>query len=202
MFVLLILCGLSFSVFAQTATLMAPWLLVYDAEGRPRWEIRMEKLVRTKDGWEGEKVSVTLFFQGEPSIFVEAEKLSADPLGRRWSLKEEVSGQGHGFSFTAKEASWTEHLVLLEFSAQREDLTVFAEEAHWELNGLLELFSATASSAQWSLCFSYGQYKDGTLFAQEVEAEGFGLKIQAEYLEFSPDEGRAKFRGVKVVRSS
>jgi lipopolysaccharide export system protein LptC len=60
MFVLLVF--LSFAAFAQTTTLTAPWLLVYDPEGRPRWEIRMENLIRTKDGWEGEGVNITLFF--------------------------------------------------------------------------------------------------------------------------------------------
>jgi hypothetical protein len=118
MFVLLVF--LSFAALAQTTTLTAPWLLVYDPEGRPRWEIRMENLIRTKDGWEGEGVNITLFFEGKPTIKVQAPRLSADPLGRQWSLSNGLSGEGQGLKFTAKEAQWMDYLVLLGFSAQGE----------------------------------------------------------------------------------
>ncbi|MGB9758080.1 MAG: hypothetical protein ACPLRP_06305 [Candidatus Bipolaricaulaceae bacterium] len=200
MFVLLVL--LSLTALAQTATLNAPWLLVYDPEGRPRWEIRMENLVRTKDGWEGENVHITLFFEGKPTIKVQAPRLSADPLGRRWSLSGTLSGEGQGFTFTAREAHWTDVLVLLGFSAEGENMEMSADEAHWELSGILELFSAEVKSLGWILRFPYGKYADGLLVAQGVEGEGHDLKIRAEHLELYLAEGRAKFLGVQVVRGS
>jgi len=200
MFVLLILLG--FTAVAQTTTLTAPWLLVYDQEGRPRWEIRMEKLVRTKEGWEGEGAAITLYYQGQPTIRVQAPRLSADPLGRRWSLPEGLSGEGQGFTFTAKEARWEERLVLVDFSAQGKGMEIVAEEARWELSGVLEFFAAKVSASGWSLTFSYGKYVEDVLTAQKVEAEGYELSIAADFLELYPSEGRAKFSGVKVARRS
>lgn len=186
---------------AQT-TLTAPWLLVYDVEGRPRWEIHLEKLVRTQSGWEGEGVLVTLFFEGKPSFTLRAPRLSADPLGRRWTLHGELSGEGQGFTFTAQEARWAERLVLSEFSAKGEDLEVEAAEAYWELSGTLELFSAEVLARDWALRFPYGTYEEDRLTAQTVEAVGHGLVVRAEYLELYLGEARVKFLGVKVVRRS
>ncbi len=197
MLVLLVLVGAV--AFAQT-TLTAPWLLVYDPEGRPRWEIRLEKLVRTRDGWEGEGVSITLFFEGKPTITVRAPRLFADPLGRRWSLDGGLSGEGQGFTFTAREARWADRLVLLGFFAQGKGMEISAEEVRWELTGVLELFSAQVRSSPWILRFPYGKYVENLLAAQEVEAEGHGLNIFSDHLEFFPEEGRAKFLGVRVVR--
>jgi hypothetical protein len=199
MFVLLVF--LSFAAFAQTTTLTAPWLLVYDPEGRPRWEIRMENLIRTKDGWEGEGVSITLFFEGKPTIKVQAPRLSADPLGRQWSLSNGLSGEGQGLKFTAKEAQWMDYLVLLGFSAQGEKIEVTAEKVHWELSGTLEFFSAEVSVSSWKMRFPYGRYTEELLVAEEVEAEGYGLTVQADHLELSVTESRAKFTGVQVARS-
>lgn len=200
MFFLLVLFSLG--ALAQTVTLNAPWLLVYDPEGRPRWEIRMESLVRTKNGWEGENVRVTLFFEGKPTIKVQAPRLSADPLGRRWSLSGTLSGEGQGFTFTAREAHWTDFLVLLGFSAEGENMKISADEVHWELSGTLELFSAEIKSLGWVLRFPYGKYAEDLLVAQKVEGEGHALKIHADHLELYLAEGRAKFLGVQVVRSS
>ncbi|MCS7240449.1 MAG: hypothetical protein NZ651_04315 [Candidatus Bipolaricaulota bacterium] len=200
MFILLVL----FSALAlgQTATLTAPWLTVYDPAGRPRWEIRMEKLVRTKEGWEGEGVSVTLFSAGAPLISVRAPRLSADPLGRNWSLSGGISGEGQGFSFSAEEARWMDRLILIAFSGQREDLKVEAQEARWELLGVIEFFSAKVTFSDWFLKFPYGKFVEAVLVAEDVEARGRGLRISADFLEFQVDKGRAKFLGAKVVRSS
>ncbi len=187
---------------AQTTTLTAPWLLVYDVEGRPRWEIRMEKLTRTQTGWEGENVAVTLFFEGKPTLTLQAAHLSADPLGRRWTLTDGLSGEGQGFTFTAREAQWAERLVLRGFSANGQDLEVVAEETRWELSGTMELFSAEVRALGWNLRFTYGKYGEGLLTAQEVEAAGHGLLVQAEHLELDSEQARAKFLGVKVVRGS
>ncbi|MFN3346966.1 MAG: hypothetical protein ACK42E_04050, partial [Candidatus Bipolaricaulaceae bacterium] len=83
-FLLLVIA--SFVCGAQQLTVSAPWLVVYDHEGRPRWEIRLERLWRTKEGWEGEAVSVTLFWAGEPSLKVQAQRMRAEALGRSWTL--------------------------------------------------------------------------------------------------------------------
>jgi len=200
MFVLLVF--LSFVALAQTTTLTAPWLLVYDAEGRPRWEIRMENLTRTKDGWEGEGIVITLFSEGNPAIEVQAPRLSADPLGRRWSLTGGLSGEGQSLKFTAKEAQWVDYLVLLDFSAQGEKIEVNAEKVHWELSGTLELFSAEVSVSGWKMRFPYGRYAEDLLVAEKVEAEGHGLTVHADHLELNVAEGRAKFTGVQVARGS
>jgi len=200
MLVLLVLFSLS--AWAQTTALTAPWLLVYDPEGRPRWEIRMEKLSRTKDGWEGENISVTLFFEGNTVFLVQAQKLSADPLGRQWTLWGNLRGEGYGFQFSAEKAYWQDRLILEEFSAEGNDFEVQAKEARWELAGTLELFEAQARGWGWTLAFPYGQYSEKILWAQEVEALGHGLSLRAEFLEFHTDEGRARFQKVKLVRSS
>ncbi len=200
MLVLLVL--FTVSAWAQTTTLTAPWLLVYDPEGRPRWEIRMEKLSRTKDGWEGENVSVTLFFEGNAVFSVQAQKLSADPLGRQWTLWGNLRGEGYGFQFFAEKAYWRDRLILEELSAEGNDFEVQAKEARWELAGTLELFEAQARGSGWTLSFPYGKYSDKILWAQEVEALGHGLSLRADFLEFHTDEGRAKFQKVKLVRSS
>lgn len=199
MFVLLVF--FTVAALAQTTTLTAPWLLVYDPEGRPRWEIRMENLVRTKDGWEGEGIRITLFFEGNPTIKVQAPRLSADPLGRRWSLSNGLSGEGQGLRFTAEEAQWMDYLVLFGFSAQGEKIEVTAEKVQWELSGTLELFFAEASVSGWKMRFPYGRYTEDLLVAEEVEAEGHGLTVHADHLELSIAEGRAKFTGVQVARS-
>lgn len=198
MLVLLILLGVS--AFAQT-TITAPWLIVYDQEGRPRWEIRMEKLTRTKDGWEGEGVSVTLFFAGAPTIRVSAPRLSADPLGRRWSLLGGLTGEGQGFSFSAEEARWEDRLILRGFSTTGHELAIFAKEARWELAGTLEFFSAEVQGFGWELSFPYGKYWEKLLVAQDVEGCGHGVLVRADFLEFQTEDGRAKFQRVKVVRN-
>jgi hypothetical protein len=200
MLVLLVLFALS--AWAQTTTLTAPWLLVYDPEGRPRWEIRMERLVRTKDGWEGENVSVTLFFKGNPVFSVQAQRLSADPLGRKWSLWGDLRGEGYEFSFSAERAFWQDRLILGEFAAEGKDFRVRAREARWELSGTLELIEAQAQGSGWTLSFPYGKYAEKVLWAQEVEASGHGVSLRADFLEFHTEEGRAKFQKVKLVRSS
>ena len=200
MLVLLVL--FTVSAWAQTTTLTAPWLLVYDPEGRPRWEIRMEKLSRTKDGWEGENVSVTLFFEGNAVFLVQAEKLSADPLGRQWTLWGNLRGEGYGFQFFAEKTYWRDRLILEGFSAEGDSLSVQAREARWELAGTLELLDAQAQGSGWTLSFPYGKYSENVLLAQEVEALGHGLSLRADFLEFHAKEGRAKFLKVKLVRSS
>lgn len=198
----ILLAFFSIAALAQTATVTAPWLLVYDPEGRPRWEIRMEKLIRTKEGWEGEEVSVTLFFEGMPAIYVRASHLSADPLGRNWSLAGGISGEGQGFSFTAEEARWANVLVLCDFAAKEEGLGITAKEVHWELSGTMELFSAQVVASGWTLVFPYGKFAEHVLIAEDVEALGHGLKVKADFLEFRAEERRAKFLEAKVVRCS
>ncbi len=198
MLILLIL--VSAVAWAQTAVLTAPWLVVYDPEGRPRWEIRLEKLVRTKEAWTGENASVTLFFQGEPTLRVRAPRISADSLGLRWTLSDGLSGDGQGFTFTAREAYWDGRLILRGFSSQGKNMELKAEEARWELTGTLELFSAEVRVSVWTLRFSYGKYEEPLLTAQEVEAVHQDLLVQAEYFEFYLGENRAKFVGAKVVR--
>jgi len=199
---LLLLLSLSLAAWAQSLTVTAPWLVVYDAEGRPRWEIRLEKLWRTKEGWEGEGVSVTLFWAGEPSFKVQAQAIRAEALGRSWTLSGEIAGEGYGFSFTAEEASWDGKLRLKHFQAQGHGLSLVAQEARWELEGPLELFAAEGEGMGWSLRFPYGRFAEGVLVAQEPEAVGHGLRLRAELLELWVDEGRLKFRRVQVVRGS
>lgn len=191
---------LSAAAWAQNLTVTAPWLVVYDAEGRPRWEIRLERLWRTKEGWEGERVTVTLFWAGEPSFKVQARTILAEALGRSWTLSGGVSGEGHGFSFAAEEASWEGRLRLRGFRAQGHGLSLVAREARWDLEGPLELFEAEGEGMGWSLRFPYGRFAEGVLVAQEPEALGHGLHLRAELLELWVEEGRAKFRRAQVVR--
>ncbi len=187
---------------AQNLTVSAPWLVVYDAEGRPRWEIHLEKLWRAKEGWEGEAVSVTIFSGGEPAIRVQARRIRAEALGRSWTLLGGLSGEGHGFSFSAEEAAWNGQLILQGFRAQGKGLALVAKEARWDLAGPLELFEAEVSGLSWTLRFPYGRHSEDMLLAQKAEAIGHGLVLQAELLEFWVQEGRLKFRGVQVARRS
>lgn len=185
---------------AQTLTLTAPWLVVYDPEGRPRWEIRLERLWRTREGWEGEDVLLTLFWAGEPKFRVRAPRIRAEALGRSWTLAGEIQGEGHGFSFSAAEASWNGRLVFKGFRAQGQGMALSAAEARWDLEGPLELFGAEGEGASWTLRFPYGRYAEGLLVAQEAEAWGHGVRLRAELLEFWVEEGRLKFRRVRVAR--
>lgn len=199
---LLFLLIASFVCGAQQLTVSAPWLVVYDAEGRPRWEIRLEKLWRTTEGWEGKAVSVTLFWAGEPSLKVQGQRIRAEALGRNWTIFGELAGEGHGFSFSAEEASWSGQLLLKSFRAQGQGLSLVAKEARWDLAGPLELFEAQGEGLAWALRFPYGRYSEGVLVAQDVEAVGHGLHLRAEFLEFWVGEGRLRFRGVQIVRRS
>lgn len=198
----LFLLSLSFLAVAQDLTLTAPWLVVYDPEGRPRWEIRVEKLWRTEEGWEGEDVSVILFQEGKPSIKAEAKRIRAESLGRSWTLSEGLEGEGQGFAFSAEMATWDGRLVLKNFRAQGEGLYLEAEEARWDLEGTLELFIAQGEGAGWKLLFNYGRYSNGLLVAQDVEASGHGLRVRAKLLEFWVEEERLKFREVQIVHNS
>ncbi len=198
----LLLVIVSLACWAQELVVSAPWLVVYDAEGRPRWEIRLERLWRTKGGWEGEAVSVSLFWAGELTFRVQAQRLRAEALGRSWTLLGGLTGEGHGFSFSAEEATWNGQLVLKGFAAHGQGIALRAREARWDLAGPLELFEAEGEGQAWTLRFPYGRYSADVLVAQDAEAVGHGLSLRAEFLEFWVGEGRLKFRSVHVVRRS
>lgn len=197
---LILLIFFSCIAWAQTVVLTAPWLVAYDSEAQPRWEIRLEKLVRTEEGWMGENADITLFFQGEPTLWVRAPQISADPLGLRWALPNGLTGEGEGLSFSAQKAEWADRLVLENFSAQGQGIEVRAKEARWELGGPLVLLSAEAKVSIWTMCFAYGEYREPWLTAQTVEAHSESLVVQAEYCEIDLRSNRAKFLGVKIAR--
>ena len=112
----LILVLISLIAFSQEVELDAPWLTVYDPEGNPRWEVSLGRLYKTDSGWEGEGVEVRLYWEGELRFTLRADRLSADRLGRNWTLSGEVSGQAGELRISCRQAD----VILMENGRQNQ----------------------------------------------------------------------------------
>ncbi|MBC7170122.1 hypothetical protein H5T54_04215 [Candidatus Bipolaricaulota bacterium] len=194
---------------AQSVRTEAPWLTVYDEAGRPKWEVGMEVLVRTDDGWEGQAVQVQLYHQGIPHLVLRAPRIRADRYGREWSLftgepgvDEPVGGEGEGFAFTCFEARWEGKLVLLGLHAEGRGVVLSAAEARWELGQAVFLADAHATFAGWELEFASGQYEfdSDRLVAGAATVTGHGVAVVGATLEAWPGEGRLRLTEAHLVQ--
>jgi hypothetical protein len=199
---------------AQQVHADAPWLTVYDEAGRPKWEVRMERLVRTPDGWEGEGVQVQLYHQGALQITLRAPRIRADRFGREWTLLtdepstaepvvEPIVGEGEGFSFTCQEARWVGGLVLRGLTAEGRGVTLSAAEASWRMGEAVELSGAEVAFGGWILRFSTGQYDlaQDVLTAGAVEATGHGLTLAGSTLVAWPRDGRLRITEARLAQA-
>lgn len=207
----LVAVAAAFTVTAvgQPVRAEAPWLTVYDEAGQPKWEVRMEVLVRTDDGWEGQVVQVQLYHEGVPHLVLRAPRIRADRYGREWSLftgepgvDEPVVGEGEGFSFTCFEARWEGKLVLLGLHAEGRGVVLSAAEARWELGQAVLLAEARATFAGWELEFASGQYEFGSdrLVAGAATVTGHGVTVVGATLAAWPGEGRLRLTEAHLVQ--
>lgn len=208
--VLLVLLLLSFyPAFGQSVQAEAPWLTVYDEAGRTKWELRMDTLVRTASGWEGQGVRVQLYYEGNPTVTLRAPRIRADRYGREWSLYGEpgtdapIAGDGEGLSFTCQEARWAGGLVLVGLMAEGRGVALSAAEARWQLGETVHLAEAEVEFAGWRLRFATGRYELGEdrLVAGAVTATGHGVTLQGTALTAWPRESKLQVRGAHLVRA-
>ena len=196
---ILVLIGLI--AFSQEVELNAPWLTVYDPEGNPRWEVSLGRLYKTDSGWEGEGVEVRLYWKGELQITLRADRLTADRLGRNWTLSGEVSGQAGELRISCRQADWGKGLTLTELAAEGEGLSLSAARASWEEGSEVSLTEVRVKSHGWSLELAIAIYQldSGYLTGQGAEIAGHGYLIQAEGLELHPEQGELILKGAHLV---
>ncbi len=190
MYVVLVLF-VSLLAFGQSARLDAPWLTVYDAAGRPWWEVELEELTRDEEGWRGRNAHITLYHEGNPEARLQAGELVTDPLGREWSLEEGVEGVWGILKIEAERARWQGDLTLWEVAARAEEITLRATQAHWSPGGPVELIEVLVTVQGWELEFLAGSYRvaDELLYAEDVDLRGHGLKVTAGELRVSARGG-------------
>lgn len=198
-FVLLALFGLV--AFSQQVEIHAPWLTVYDTEGRPRWEVTLEKLSRTDSGWEGEGVKVRLYWEGELRFELEASRLTADGMGRTWTLTGDISGQAGGLVLACEKVSWCDGLSAEGLVAQGDDLVLEAAQASWKEGDQVILTEVHARSGGWEVRLPQATYflDSGVLSGEEADLVGHGYEIHARLLRFFTKEGRLELEEARVV---
>lgn len=202
-----LLLAASLSGLGQTVQAEAPWLTVYDDAGRPKWEVRLGKLVRTTTGWEGERAEVQLYHEGSPGVVLRAPLLRADRYGREWTLasagEEPVTGEGEGFTFRCREARWAGGLLLRGIVAEGRGVGLRADEARWRMGEALELAGAEVAFGGWTVRFARGTYDlpADRLQTGPAEAAGHGLVLTGSSLEAWPSERRLVLREVELVRA-
>jgi len=202
------------SAAGQSVEAEAPWLTVYDDAGRPKWELRMERLLRTPEGWRGEAVQVFLYHEGAPLLVLRAPQIHADRFGREWTLTggesvtgepltgQPVTGEGEGFAFACREARWSRGLVLTDLTAEGRDVSLSAAEARWWLGESVELFTAEVTVAGWRLRFATGRYDlvQDVLVTDAVTATGHGVTVVGTSLTAWPREGRLQITEAHLAR--
>lgn len=197
----------SLSGLGQTVQAEAPWLTVYDDAGRPKWEVRLGRLVRTAAGWEGERAEVQLYHEGAPALVLRAPLLSADRYGREWTLasagEEPVTGEGEGFTFRCREARWAGGLLLRGLEAEGRGVRLGADEVRWRMGESLELAGAEVAFGGWTVRFEEGIYElpADRLVTGPAEAAGHGLVLRGSALGAWPAERRLVLREVELVRA-
>ncbi len=202
-----------FSV-GQSVQAEAPWLTVYDEAGRTKWEVRMDVLVRTDSGWEGERVQVQLYDQGTPHLVLRAPRIRADRYGREWTLftdepspvergVEPIVGEGEGFSFECREARWSGELVLVGLAAEGRGVALTAAEARWQIGRAVQLSQAAVEFAGWRLEFESGTYEldRDRLVTGGVTVTGHGMTVAGTALVAWPRAGTLHVTEARVGRA-
>ncbi len=197
----LVALAVGFLALAQGLELRAPWLVVYDQEGRPRWEISLSRLAKTDSGWEGEEAEVRLYWQGELEFRISAERLTADRLGRVWHLLGDIHGSAEDPLISCREAAGEGGLTLKGLAVSGGDISLTAEEAHWSQGKAVLLSGVAAQSGGWRVELAQATYHldSGLLQGQEARIEGYGYRIEADAMEFRTREGVLKLRGARLA---
>ncbi len=201
----LVLALLSIAVAApaQQTRFDAPWLTVYDVAGRPRWEVELETLSRSAEGWQGQEARIVLYHEGERQAEVHAAELTTDPLGREWVLQEGVRGSWETLLIEARRGRWQGSLTLWEVEAQAEEMFVSAAEARWSPGSPVELLDVHVVIQGWELRFARGEYllDHETLVAVDVELRGHGLTVAAAKLQVAARGGEVTLSDAQLSPS-
>jgi len=198
---LILLFLAAFCAFPQEVEIHAPWLTVYDPQGRPRWEISLERLYKTESGWEGEGVEVRLYWEGELEFSLRAERLTADRLGRVWTITGDISGEAGGLALSCREAVWSDGLTLTELLLAGADLRLSTASAHWAQGEEVLLTEVVAESRGWEVTLATATYllDSGILDGKEAVIRGHGYEIRAAEARLFTREGGLQLREAQVV---
>jgi hypothetical protein len=200
----LIALAVGLVALSQGLELRAPWLVVYDEEGRPRWEITLARLAKVDSGWEGEEVEVRLYWQGELEFRISAERLTADRLGQVWHLEGDVQGRAEDLTLSCREADWEGGLTLKGLVVSGEDISLTAQEAHWSQGKAVLLSGVAAESGGWRVELARATYllDSGLLQGHGAVIEGHGYRIEAEEMDFRTREGILELRDARLAATS
>ncbi len=170
------------AVVGQAARVDAPWLTVYDSAGQPRWEIQLEHLARTEQGWRGEDATIRLYHQGVEQATATTGLLHTGPLGRTWELSEGLEVVWEGFVIVCERGRWDDELVLWDVTATAEGLIVRCEEGRWRPGRPVELGRGEFETDGWAGTFAAGSYSitEGILTARDVRLSGHGMDMLGE----------------------
>jgi len=191
----------AFLAFPQEVEIQAPWLTVYDAAGRPRWEVTLTRLAKTEEGWEGEDVEVRLYWEGEPKFLLFAPRIQADRLGRTWTLSGDITGETTDLTLSCKSATWEGSLKLTGLSLQGEELFLVADSAVWSEGNTISLAGVRAQTAGWEVELQEADYDldTGVLSGRPAHLVGHGFEIEAEEIRIFTQEDRVQLKGAHVV---
>ncbi|MGC9530015.1 MAG: hypothetical protein ACP5G2_05275 [Candidatus Bipolaricaulaceae bacterium] len=187
--------------WGQQVQLEAPWLTVYDASGQPRWEVQLEELHRTDSGWEGREVRVRLFTAGQERVSLQAPEITADRLGRTWTLAGPVSGWAGELAVTCSRARWADGLHLAEVTACGDDFSLTAAAARWDGGDVVELEQVTAELGGWQVELAGGQVdlQGQRLDGVRVRLAGHGLEVEADSIAAWPAQERVVLKEARLV---
>ncbi|HAF70722.1 MAG: hypothetical protein XD60_0877 [Acetothermia bacterium 64_32] len=191
----------AFLALGQEVEFQAPWLTVYDAAGRPRWEVTLARLARTEEGWEGEEVEVRLYWEGERKFLLFAPRIQADKLGRNWTLSGGITGKAAGLEFSCESATWEGSLRLTGLSAQGEELSLVAEGAAWSGGNTVSLLGVRAQTKGWEVELGEADYdlEEGVLSGRSARIVGHGFELLAERACILVREGGLELEGASVL---
>jgi len=191
----------AFLALGQEVEIQAPWLTVYDATGRPRWEVTLERLAKTEEGWEGEEVEVRLYWEGERKFLLFAPRIQADKLGRNWTLSGDITGKAADLELFCSSATWGGSLRLTGLSAQGEELSLVADSAAWSGGNNVSLLGVRAQTKGWEVELEEADYKldTGVLSGRSARLVGHGFEIEAEEIRIFVQEDRVELKGAHVL---
>ena len=183
-----------------------PWLVAYDAEGHPLWELLATEVEGTSTGWTATEVTVRIF-DADGGIAIEAHvaELETDAKGSRWNSTAPVEGKGRNFRFRAGGVRWEERgLRIEELRFESGELTLEARAATWSPDGSWRLMGVVASYGEWRFEFSLGVYyqdREVLEITEDLVARGWGWEVRAEGAEIDIPAKRVVLQGVEVVEA-
>ena len=183
-----------------------PWLVAYDAEGHPLWELLATEVEGTSTGWTATEVTVRIFgADGEVAIEAHVAELETDAKGSRWNSTAPVEGEGASFRFCAEGVRWEDEKLRIEgLKFESGELALTAQVATWSRDGRWHLMGAVANYGEWELEFSQGVYqqdKEVLEITKGLVARGWGWEVRAEGAEIDISAKRVVLQGVEVVEA-